>query len=266
MARDSAVGSVGKGALGFGVGFVLYFLIRNFRFGGGFGIGEGRAERGDEAGRGPDAPVPSKPPRPSTPPLPKDTDPLLFVVFHPEGFKIEDQRDPDMAKRVLRNALFQRIDLGTEKIAPEEIYRRAGRAIEDKARRPLRLDEVISRIKAGGRDDVRLIDMGNIIQGTWDDVMGSLADSGINRWELWEEVPADRKPGAAPKSPVWHLYKLALRFPPDHPSGRRYTWENVGTGHWNLAPSGEKEPRVSGNARGEYRRRRSPYGNLRSGG
>lgn len=250
MARNSVAGSVGKGALGFGVGFALYFLIRNLRFGGGFGLGGGRGD--EETGRGPSAPTaPSERPGP---PLPKDIDPLLFVVFHPEGFKVDDQRDPDMAKRVLRNARFHRIELGAEKISPDEIYRRAGRAIADKTSRPQQLDEVIARVKAGGRDDVRLIDMGNIVQGTWDDVMGSFADSGINRWELWEEAPADRKPGSAPKLPVWHLYKLALRFPPNHPSGRRYTWENVGTGHWNLARPGEKEPpRVSGNARGEYR-------------
>ena len=268
--NNSAAGSIGKGVLGFDVGFALLYLLR---LGGGFGLGGRRGEEG--AGRGPEVPSPAP-----GPPQPRDAEPLLFVVFHPEGFKERDKA-PDPAERARRDAAFKQIDLGAELVEAEEIYRRAGRAIRDAATRPLSIDEVAARVKAGGRDDVRLVNMGSIRSGTWDDALMTLTDAGINHWRLWQEAPADRKPGSAPTAPVWDLYMLREKVTPVDPtlhpqptfsrrngglvvasdtsstanrSGQRYIWDNRGTAHWNLAGPGREPPLVSGNDRGHYGR------------
>lgn len=254
MANNNSFASgLGKGVLGVGVGFALYFLIRNLRLGGGFGFGgePGAREAGSEAPS-----VPS--PRPE-PPLPKDTEPLLFVVFHPEGVS-DFGKGSDLATRARREAAFHRIDLGTEMVTPREIYRRAGAAIRDKAAKPLSIDEVIARAKAGGRDDVRLINLGGIRAGTWDDVLDTLMGSGINHWTLWEQAPADRQPsGSRPgepyKGPKWDLYRKTPRSDNPDEAGH-YIFEYAGTAHWGLDRRlHDKEPsRVSGNVRGYYGR------------
>lgn len=253
--NDSVVGDVGKGVLGIGVGFALYFLIRNFRFGGGFGIGGGAGDR--EEGRGTGGP--SIPVGPE--PLPKDVEPLLFVVFHPPGLKDTDDRAADVATRARREAAFHRIDLGTEEIRPRAIYRRAGAAITNKSLKPLSLDDVIARVKAGGRDDVRLINMGSIRSGTWGDVLDALMGGGIKHWTLWEQAPADRQPsGRRPaepyKGPTWALHNKHHSVGNPDKKGH-YLFDNVGTAYWNLDRSldpADAPPKVSGNTRGYYGR------------
>ena len=124
----------------------------------------------------------------------------------------------------------------------------------DKGTPPLSLDDVIARIKAGSRDDVRLISSGSIRRGTWNDVKDGLMAAGIKHWLLWQEFPADRRPGEPSKPSRWDLYdKVAAVGNPD--KAGHYLVANRGTAYWNLArPAGSKDPapRVSGNARGEY--------------
>lgn len=254
--NNSRAGAVGKGVLGIGVGFTLYFLIRNFRLGGEFGVGGGAGDH--EAGRGtggPPAPAPARDPKPA----PQDVEPLLFIVFHPEGRQAFG-KDPDIATRARRDAVFHRIDLGTETVTPREIYRRAGAAIGNRSVKPVLIDEVIARVKAGGRDDVRLISMGSIRQGTWDDVLDALMGAGISHWKLWEQAPADRqarghRPAEPPKGPRWDHYQKQQTS--DNPTKTgHYFFDNVGTAYWNLDRRIEDKepPRVSGNTRGQYGR------------
>ena len=46
MARNSLAGNLGKGAVGFGVGFALYYLIKRLGLGLGSGVGNGRSDDG----------------------------------------------------------------------------------------------------------------------------------------------------------------------------------------------------------------------------
>lgn len=250
MAENSFAATVGKFGLGAGVGFGLYWLFRNLGFGEGGGFGGGRGER--DAGQGPEAPVPSPPT-----PLPKDTEPLLFVVLHPEGLT-DFGKGPDVATRAQRDAVAQLIDLGTETLTPREIYRRAGAVIRDKTSRPLSIDELIARIKAGSRDDVRLINMGSIRSGTWTDVLDALMSAGINHWKLWEQAPADRQPSGhrpaePPKGPKWDLYTRMRGVGNPNKDGH-YLFENAGTAYWGLDRriDGKEPPLVSGWGRGQY--------------
>jgi hypothetical protein len=79
MARNSAIGSVGKGALGVGVGFALYMLISSFG-GGGFGWGRGQG-RGEGAGPGTSPAVP--PPSPGTGPA------RARIMLSPQGITVD---------------------------------------------------------------------------------------------------------------------------------------------------------------------------------
>ena len=250
MAESSPAAAVGKFGLGLGVGFALYLLIRNLGFGGGDGRGDGTAATPS----GP--PVPAPPPTPRLPPIPRDDQPLLYVAVHPDGFK-EASKLADPSSRARLDSIFRRIDLGTAELSADEVYRRMTdvlRRERDKGTPPLLLDDVIARIKAGGRDDVRLITPGSIRQGTWADVKDALMAAGIKHWLLWQEVPADHRPGEPPKPSRWDLYdKVDAVGNPDKTG--HYLVENRGTAYWNLGRSaGSKDPapRVSGNARGQY--------------
>ncbi len=252
MAENSSAETVSKFGVGLGVGFALYFLIRNFGFGGGFGFGGASGD--GTAAPGTAAPEPSAPLPP--PPISRDVQPLLFVAVHPDGFK-GTSKLLDPASRTRRDAIFRRIDLGTAELSPDEVYRRMSETLRrerDKGTPPISLDDLIGRVKAGGRDDVRLVTPGSIRQGTWDDVKDALMAAGIKHWLLWQELPADRRPGEPPKLPRWDLHdKVDAVGNPD--KAGRYLVENRGTAYWNLerpAAGSNPAPRVSGNARGQY--------------
>lgn len=252
MADDSAAATIGKFGLGLGAGFGLYWLIRNLGFGRGGGFGGGPGDR--EAGQGPEAPHQAPIPAPV---LPKDAEPLLFVVLHPEGVT-DFGKGPDVVTRARRDAVAKRVDLGTETLTPRDIYRRAGAVIRDKSAKPLSIDELIARVKAGSRDDVRLINMGSIRSGTWDDVLDALMNAGINHWRLWEQAPADRQPSGQrpaepPKGPKWDLYTKSTAADNPDKNGH-YLFNNVGTAYWGLDRriDGKEPPLVSGYGRGQY--------------
>lgn len=113
------------------------------------------------------------------------------------------------------------------------------------------LDEAIARIKAGGRDDVRLMTSGAMRSGTWDDAKDALMAAGIKHWLLWEEAPADRKPGAPAKPPRWELFDKHDSVGNPDKKGH-YLVENRGTAYWNIKGDSDPAPRVSGNGRGHY--------------
>ncbi len=217
MAEDTVAGIFGKAALGSAVGFVLYVLVT------------GRGSRGD--GRGRDS---------SLPPLPRDAEPLLYVVVESaEAQKLP--RPPDLFTRARRDVRFRRLDLGAAKLSPDEIYRRMSdllRREQGEGTPPISVDELIARVRAGGRDDVRLISTGAIRTGTRDDALDALMSAGIKHWRLWVEALGDRKVGQLPKPPRWDLYGKG--DPIDNP---------VGTASWGLALP---EPHVSGDGRGHY--------------
>lgn len=253
MAESSAAEGVVKFGLGLGVGYGLYLLIRNLSFGGGLGFG---GERGDAGrGDGTTAPQPSSPPMPE--PVPRDEQPLLYVVIHPADFKAGSKLlDPTSRARL--DAVFRQIDLGTAALSADEVYLRMSDTLRrgrDQGTPPLSLDDVIARIQAGGRDDVRLITTGNIRSGTWDDVKDALMAAGIKHWLLWQEAPADRRPGKSPEPSRWDLYdKVAAVGNPDETG--HYLVENRGSAFWNLSHPADNgpAPRVSGNTRGQYGR------------
>lgn len=84
MAKNSSVGSVGKGVLGFGVGFALYMFITGFGGGGGFGWGRGLGGR-EGAGK---TPGPSG--RPTTPTVSPGSGPARArLMLTPEGITVD---------------------------------------------------------------------------------------------------------------------------------------------------------------------------------
>lgn len=219
MAEDRVAGILGRAALGGAVGFALFFLV----------TGLGSRERG----RGRDS---------SLLPLPRDAEPLLYVVVESEDAQ-KLPRPPDLATRARRDVRFRRLDLGAAKLLPDEIYRRMSdllRREQGEGIPPISVDDLIARVRAGGRDDVRLISTGAIRAGTRDDALNALMRAGIKNWKLWVEAPADRRPGQPPKPPRWDLYGEG--DPVDNPAG---------TASWGLALP---EPRVSGDGRGHYGR------------
>lgn len=243
MAEDSLVGGLGKLVLGGAAGFALYLLVT--------GLGFGGRGRGEDRGEG--EPITS-PPRPA-PQLPKDDVPLLFVVVHPDGWK-EASKLPDPTSRARRDAVFRRIELGNAEVSIDALYMRMTdvlRRERDKETPPLLLDDVIARVKAGARDDVRLITTGGLRQGTWDDVKDALMLAEIKHWLEWHEWPSDRKPGDPPKRPRWDLYDKVDAVGNPNKTGH-YLVENRGTAYWNLA---DPAPHVSGRGisvgRGYYR-------------
>lgn len=246
MSDNSLARGAVKFSLGAAAGFGLYFLIRNLRLGGGFGLG----------GESPSAGPSGSSREPSTPSIPRDEKPLLFVVVHPDGFT-EAAKLPDPTERARRDAVFRRLDLGTAEVSADDVNRRMSdvlRREREKGTSPLLLDDVIARIRAGGRDDVRLITTGNIRSGTWDDVKDALMATGIKHWLLWQEYPADRRPGVPSKPSRWDLYdKVSSVGNPDVRG--HYLVENRGSAYWNLAAPGSSasSPHVSGHrARGQY--------------
>jgi hypothetical protein len=253
VARGSFAGNVGKGALGVGVGvgFALFYFLR---LGGGFGLGGsggsgGGGGRGEGAGQ---APSPTFPPGPPAPPPPKDALPLLFWVFEPADLK-EMSKLPDPTSRTRVDARFLLMDLGTAEFTYDQLRARVREFLQGnyKARPALSLDEVIARVKAGGRDDVRLMTSGGIRAGTYDDAKDALMAAGIKHWELWHEWPSDRKPGQPPKPALWNLYdadRAAGLFPDKN---GHYYFRNMGSGFWNLRKDASP-PTVSGDLRGYY--------------
>ena len=239
MAENSAAGGVVKFGLGLGVGFGLYLLIRNFGFGGGLGLGGGGA-RGE--GQAPSAPGPSE-----TPPIPQDEQPLLFWVEPSDDLKQRGERSKlaDPASRTRDDARFYLLDLSAVSTA-DQLKKRVSELVKkvlDKELPPLSLDDVVARIKAGGRDDARLMSSGAILSGTWDDAREALLSAGIKHWLLWEERPADRKPGDPPKLPRWDLFDEVWQ---------RGTPPSKGSAYWNLRGT-DPAPHVSGVGRGQYR-------------
>ena len=136
MAENSSAETVSKFGVGLGVGFALYYLIRNLGFGGG-GLG-GLGFGGGEA-RGEGAPVP--------PPMPRDAQRLEFVMVGPTTLD-----DKTMAFRGPGDTIYA-------------------------------LEELIARIKAGGRTDMSLKVRGDVISGPADDAAAALKRAGIDLWK-----------------------------------------------------------------------------------
>lgn len=248
MARGSFAGNVGKGALGVGFGFALAYFLR---LGGGFGLGGGRGEgRGEGAPSPPPAPGPPVPPAP--PSLPKDDLPLLFWMFNPTGFKGLSKL-PDPTSRAREDARFLQLDFGKDELSQDAFRARVSarlRSVPDYKSSPaMSIDDVIARIKAGGRDDVRLMTSGATVSGSYDDVKDALMAAGIKHWELWEEAPADRKPGEPAKAPHWNLFDKGKAADLNPDKKGHYHFENVGTAYWNLSRNGKPPPTVSGSVR-----------------
>src|SRR4029077_3137854 len=128
-----------------------------------------------------------------------------------------------------------------------EIYRRMADLLqrEEKGGIPaISVDELIARVQAGGRDDVRLINTGEILAGTMNDARDALMSAGIKHWTLWVESPADRKPGKPTSPPRWELFDKDSAV--SNPDGRgHYLFQPVRTA---LLP----ELQVSGEGRGYY--------------
>jgi hypothetical protein len=247
MAENSTAETLGKLTLGVGVGFGLYWLIRNFGFGG-FGLGGGRGDSRSDGGSAPSRPGPALPPRP------KDAQPLFFwmepVVNKPRSKQV------DPVARTRDDARFYLWELGPDAVTQEELHRRLGTFVKDVVRgkgTPMSVDEVVERIKAGGRDDVRLDTSGATIQGTWDDAKDALMAAGIKHWILWKEAPADRKPGKPPTPARWELFSKGTAADLNPDKNGHYHFEQVGTAYWNLRKDPEP-PHVSGNPRGHYGR------------
>ena len=132
MAENSSAATVGKFGVGLGVGFALYFLIRNLGFGGGFGFGGGRGERGAED---------------VTPPMPRDEQRLEFVMVGPTTL----------------------VDKTPEFSGPGgKIYA---------------LEEMLARIKAGGRTDMFLKVRGDVISGPADAAEEEIKRAVIDIWK-----------------------------------------------------------------------------------
>lgn len=245
MAEGSLAEGLGKVMLGGAVGFGLYLFITGLGFGGA-GRGTGRGE-----GRGETSPPPG-PPMP--PPLPKDDRPLLYVLVEQSP---QPAIGPDPMTRSRQAAGFRRLDLGATEMSPDDLFAR----MTDVLRReraaaipPISIDDLIARVKAGGRDDVRLISTGRERSGTFDDVLDALMAAGINHWKIWREAPADRKPGDPPKQPHWNGFRKVDAVGNPDKNGH-FLVADMGSAGWNLSRvDGAKEPRVSGNARGRYGR------------
>lgn len=252
MADNSSAETISKFGVGVLAGGALYFLIRSLGFGGfGFGGSAGRDE--GAAGPRPGTPVPPVPGQPV--PIPRDARPLLYVVAEPDGLhELSKLADPTSRARV--QAIFRPIELGEAELSADEVYRRMsdvlrrGRAADTP---PLSIDEVIARVKAGGRDDVRLLSTGAIRHGTWADVKDALMAVGIKHWLLWQESPADREPGQPAEPSRWDLYDMFTAVGNPDKNGH-YLVEKRGTAWWNLTKNGTA-PAVAGsvgNARGHY--------------
>lgn len=254
MAENSTAATIGKFGLGLGAGFGLYWLIRNLGFGAGGGFG---GERGEGTG----APTPGPSPEISAPPsIPRDEVPLLLVASHPKG-ATDFGKLPDPTSRARHDVVLHRLDLGTEDMALDEMYRRMGAMLRSGNVPAMSLDEAIARIKAGGRDDVRLITPGSIRQGSWDDVLDALMAAGINHWKVWKDLyqPHEKPyPGYVWRSPHWELYGPVSAVDNPNKAGH-YLVTNRGTAYWNLtqAKDGKEAPRVSGWGRGHYGANRS---------
>ena len=154
MAENSSAETVSKFGVGLGIGFALYYLIRNLGFGGGRsfgGEGEGtRGEGGEARGEGDQVPSSVTPPR--------DDQRLEFVMVRPTSLD-----DKTMAFRGPGNQIYA-------------------------------LEEVIARIKAGGRVDMSLKVRGDVIAGPADDAEAQFKNAGI---DIWKPVPVKTVSGNA---------------------------------------------------------------------
>lgn len=130
MSRGSFAGTVGKGVAGAGVGFALYFLFRNLRFGGGFGLGESFGVGEGSGGAGASA-------------RPKDAR-RLNLLLSARGF---EWRDQDWKVTV-----------------PSAI---------------VTLNDVIARVREGGRSDVALKTAGDVLQGDYERALEGFKQAGI---------------------------------------------------------------------------------------
>ena len=247
MAENSTAETLGKLTLGVGVGFGLYWLIRNFGFGG-FGLGGGGGDARTDGGSAPSQPAPALPPRP------KDAQPLFFWMVPVANTPRSKQLDP--SARTRDDARFYLWELGADEFTQDEFQRRLGTFVTDVVRggkgTPMSVDEVIARVKAGGRDDVRLDTSGATIQRTWDDAKDALMAAGIKHWILWKESPADRKPGKPPTPARWELFDKGTAVDLNPTKNGHYYVDRVGTAYWNLRK--DLAPHVSGNTRGCYGR------------
>ena len=139
MAENSSAETVSKFGVGLGIGFALYYLIRNLGFGGGLGFG---GEGGEARGEGASAPAP--------PSMPRDEQRLEFVMVRPTT-----NDDKTTAFRGPGGTIYA-------------------------------LEEMIARIKAGGRTDMTLKVRGDVISGPADAAEAAIKRAGI---DLWKPAP-----------------------------------------------------------------------------
>lgn len=151
MSGNSGASDFGKGVLGLGVGFALYYLITGLGFGQGGREGDGVGEPG----------FPTQPPSvpPPPPARPRDETRLNFV---------------------LSSAGLEQRDANWKPPAVKKIYA---------------LEEVIARIKDGGRSDVTLKVSGDAREGTLRDVLAGLKQAGIDVYQL--EAPPHAPPSVS---------------------------------------------------------------------
>lgn len=149
MGKNSIAGNVGKSVLGVGVGFALYYLVTGLGFGaGGRGEGEGEGE-----GHGEPTPPTERPTVPPPPPVrPKDETRLNFVLLSTGLEQRDESWRPSAVKKIFT------------------------------------LEEMIARIKDGGRSDVTLKVSGAAREGTLFETLRRLKQDGIDVYQL-EAVP-----------------------------------------------------------------------------
>lgn len=238
---DDSTGIIGKVVLGGAVGFALFLL------------GTSWGTRGRGIGGGEEAPSPPRPipiPAPTPRSTSKDKEPLLYVVVESEDVG-KPPASTDVATRARSNVRFRRLDTDA-KVAPAEIRRRMAELLQREEKDgipPISVDEVIMRVQAGGRDDVRLINTGQIRARTMNDARDALMSAGIKHWILWEEAPADREPGKPTSPPRWELFdKDSAVTNPDNRG--HYLFQTIRSA---LLPE-ESKPQISGEGRGYYGR------------
>ena len=154
MADGSVTEGFGKVVLGGAVGFGLYLLITGLGFGG-VGRGDGRGERGERT----DVPSPSP-----TPPRPRDDQRLSFVMFQPTIVP----KPTDDVPKLLR-------------------FRLSGSGPGGQS---YSLEEMIARVKEGGRSDVALGATGGVIHGPWETAKDLVKRAGLEVWLFDTSTPA----------------------------------------------------------------------------
>lgn len=175
MAENSSAETVGKFGVGLGVGFALYFLIRNLGLGGGFGAGGGR---GDDRGRGEDGQGEQ-------------------TTREREEREAREVREREQLEQIARTEIERMKQLTPPSIPPDSkrllFHVKSGREksgplllLGGRGGQTYPLDVAIARVKLGKRNDVELLLPGDTRQGDIDTVLEGFRRAGI---ELYINEP-----------------------------------------------------------------------------